>query len=272
MNMNTKKHTFVVCAYKESPYLEDCIKSLEKNRLYSDICIATHTDNEHIRDIAARHGVPLYVNTDTPPEGVSAIAYDWNYGLSCVKTKYATIAHQDDLYDEHYGERFVEVMEKDDDSIIGFSDYYEFHHEAGVTTDKNLNLTIKKLMMLPLRVNGGRRVRRFVLAFGDPICCPSVCFNMEYMRSHIKMPLFKDGMESCLDWQAWERLSRLDGKFKYIPNNLMTHRIHEGSETTRIIESRRRIVENYMMYRKFWPKHAAIFWNRLYTFAELNNK
>ena len=91
------------------------------------------------------------------------------------------------------------------------------------------------------------------------------------IRQSIKKPLFENGMESCLDWQAWERLSRLDGVFKYIPHNLMTHRIHEASETTRIIADKRRIVENYKMYRRFWPKYLAVFWNRLYTFAEKSN-
>ena len=28
---NSEMHTFVVCAYKESPYLENCLKSLKKN-------------------------------------------------------------------------------------------------------------------------------------------------------------------------------------------------------------------------------------------------
>ncbi len=269
--MNTKKHTFVVCAYGQSPYLEDCIKSLLENGKTSEICIATHTENEHIKNIAKRYDIPLFINKITPPEGVSAIAFDWNYGLSCVKTRYATIAHQDDLYDEDYGKNFTEVMDRSESTIIAFSDYYEYHQGSGVTTDKNLNLLIKKLMLFPLRFSGRRGIRRFVLAFGDPICCPSVCFNMEYIRRHIKMPLFKDGMASCLDWQAWERLSRLEGEFCYIPRDLMTHRIHEASETTRIIADKRRIVENYRMYRKFWPKPVAVFLNRLYTYSEKSN-
>ena len=266
-----KKHTFVVCAYGESPYLEECINSLKENEGSSDICIATHTDNNYIRDIANRFDIPVYINPDTPPEGISAIACDWNFGLSCVKTKYATIAHQDDIYDADYSRRFIEAMDRSDDSVIGFSDYYELHQETGVLTDSNLNLRIKKFMLMPLRINGGKKIRRFVLSFGDPICCPSVCYNIEYIKKYIKIPLFKDGMESCLDWQAWERLSRLDGEFRYVPYDLMTHRIHEASETTRIIGDRRRVVENYMMYRRFWPKYAAVFWNRLYTFAEKSN-
>ena len=29
------KHTFVICAYKESPYLEECIKSLKHQKTKS---------------------------------------------------------------------------------------------------------------------------------------------------------------------------------------------------------------------------------------------
>jgi len=34
-----KKHTFVVCAYKQSEYLEECIQSLIKQNVQSNIII-----------------------------------------------------------------------------------------------------------------------------------------------------------------------------------------------------------------------------------------
>ena len=36
-------HTFAICAYKESPYLEECIKSLKNQTIKSNILIATST-------------------------------------------------------------------------------------------------------------------------------------------------------------------------------------------------------------------------------------
>ena len=46
------KHTFVICAYKESEFLEECILSLKKQTVRSNIFIATSTPNKYIDDIA----------------------------------------------------------------------------------------------------------------------------------------------------------------------------------------------------------------------------
>ena len=45
-------HTFAICAYKESPYLEECIKSLKNQTIKSNILIATSTPNDYIKGIA----------------------------------------------------------------------------------------------------------------------------------------------------------------------------------------------------------------------------
>jgi len=46
------KHTFVVLAYKESQYLEECIMSVINQKYKSEVVIATTTDNKYIRNIA----------------------------------------------------------------------------------------------------------------------------------------------------------------------------------------------------------------------------
>ena len=52
MKQNNNLHTFVICAYKESPYLEECIKSLKKQTLKSEIIISTSTPNDLIKKLA----------------------------------------------------------------------------------------------------------------------------------------------------------------------------------------------------------------------------
>ena len=42
-------HTFAICAYKESPYLEECIKSLKNQTIKSNILIATSTPTDYIK-------------------------------------------------------------------------------------------------------------------------------------------------------------------------------------------------------------------------------
>ena len=46
------KHSFVICAYTESPFLEECIQSLEKQTVKSTIKMVTSTPNEYIADMA----------------------------------------------------------------------------------------------------------------------------------------------------------------------------------------------------------------------------
>jgi GT2 family glycosyltransferase len=67
-------HTFVICAYKESAFLEECIESLEKQNKKSKILLATSTPNDYIKDIARRHGLEVNVNTgDLQETGITHI-------------------------------------------------------------------------------------------------------------------------------------------------------------------------------------------------------
>ena len=97
------EHTFVICAYKESPYLENCIQSLKNQTVASDIIMATSTPNSYISDMADKYKIPVYVK-----EGAPDIADDWNFGYSKVQTPYLTIAHQDDIYLPDYTKHVLE--------------------------------------------------------------------------------------------------------------------------------------------------------------------
>ena len=44
--MKSNKHTFAVCAYKESPYLEECIQSVQNQTVQSKVIMTTSTPNE----------------------------------------------------------------------------------------------------------------------------------------------------------------------------------------------------------------------------------
>lgn len=116
------KHTFVTCAYKESVFLEERILSLKKQTVRSNIFITTSIPNKYIGDIADKHGIDIIVD-----HGHGGITHDWNFGLSKV-TRYATVAHQDDIYESEYAEKIIKEMVKSDNSIVAFSDYSEFRN------------------------------------------------------------------------------------------------------------------------------------------------
>ena len=116
-------HTYVVLAYKESKYLEECIKSVLNQKYKSNVVIATSTPN--------------------PGKG---IGYDFDYAISCGMTKLVTIAHQDDIYDYEYSYQIVNKYKKYPTSSIIFSDYYEIRENKNVYS--NLNLKIKRKINL----------------------------------------------------------------------------------------------------------------------------
>ena len=62
MDKKNLKHSFVICAYKESPFLEECIVSLKKQTVESNIIMITSTPNDYIRNMAKKYEIELFIN------------------------------------------------------------------------------------------------------------------------------------------------------------------------------------------------------------------
>lgn len=248
-----EKHTFAICAYKESPYLEECIKSLKSQTVKSNIIIVTSTPNQFISDLSEKYHLPYFVNM-----GEGGITQDWNFGYKCAKEKYGselvTIAHQDDIYEKNYLEAMYACINNSKKPLIFFGDYYEIRENKRVS--RNKLLMVKRTMLLPLRIKIFQRskwIRRRILSLGSPICCPSVTFAV----NNLPEVVFENHYRACEDWEAWEKISRIKGDFLYFPKLLMGHRIHNESETTAAIGDNKRTKEEFEMFCKFWPKSIA---------------
>lgn len=261
--MNTfKNHTFVVCAYKKSPFLEECIKSLLNQNIKSNIIMTTSTPNEYIEGLSQKYDIPLFIN-----KGETGIGQDWNFGISNTKTDYVTVAHQDDVYNPNYLEEIVKFLNKGKDFVIAFSDYREIKN--GKIIPLTLNLKIKKILLSPLKVfKKSKFIKRRVLALGSSICCPSVTVNTKITG---KMP-YKTVLKCDLDWDTWYEMAKYKENFLYINKELMQHRIHEESETSNLIENNIRLEEDLIMLNKFWPKPIAKFIMYFYGKAIKTNK
>lgn len=261
-----KLHTFVILAYKESGYLENCINSVLNQRYKSEVIIATSTPNSYIKDIADKYNLEVFIN----PNMGKGIGYDFDFAISCASTDLVTIAHQDDLYEAKYSEKVVASYKKYSDSLIIFSDYYEIRNKQKVFT--NTNLKIKRILMSLVRFHSISKlkfVKRSCLAIGNAICCPAVTF----VKKNIKyQDVFSCNMRCDIDWYAWERLSKEKGRFVFIKECLMGHRVHEESTTTEIISNNIRTKEDLIMFEKFWPKPIANLLNKFYVKSENSNK
>lgn len=259
----SKDHTFIICAYQESKYLNQAVLSIKKQTVQSNIIIITSTPNQYIRNISNKYNIPLYVNT-----GTAGIAEDWNFGYSMANTKIVTICHQDDYYENKYVELILERINQSKRPLIAFTDYGELRNGKKIYNNKLLN--IKRCMLLPLKIRLFENVigiRRFILSWGSPICCPSVT----YVKENLTETIFQSGFQSDLDWQAWEKLSKLKGGFLYLSEKLVLHRIHEESATSQIIGNSLRKQEDYEMFCKFWPKCFAKKISKLYQKSEKSN-
>lgn len=240
---------------------------MEKQTSPSKIIICTATPSDFLSDIAARHQLSLYVN-----HGPQGIAEDWNFAYSQSEAPLVTLAHQDDVYNPKYLERILERLNHAKTPLIAFTDYCELRNGERVFANENKNLRVKELALMPLRPLVCQKscwIRRRVLSICDPICCPSVTF----VRENLPEVLFESHFKSDLDWQAWEKLSRLKGSFCYIHEPLMEHRIHEESTTTRIIgDNNGRSSEDMEMYLKFWPRPIALLLNKFYAAGQDGNR
>lgn len=256
-------HTFAVCAYKSSPYLRECLESVTHQTTETNVIIATSTPTASIRTLADEYKVPLFVR-----DGEPGIADDWNYAVACAGTPLVTIAHQDDTYEASYAEEALAALNSANHPLIYFTNYGELR--GGKPVDDNRLLRIKRLLLSPIkdgRLSNSKIVRRRILSFGSSISCPSVTLVLPNLWS----PVFLNEFSSNLDWDAWERASKLEGDFYYNSRILMHHRIHEGSETTALIGNNVRTREDYLMLCRFRPKCIARFINALYVSGQKSN-
>ena len=260
---NRRLHSFVVLAYKESPYLEDCIKSTLKQSIKSDIIIATTSDNKYIRAIARKYNLNVVVGNHTTFGG------DFDFARLSVNSQLLTIAHQDDFYDRTYVETIIQKYKESKNASIIFPDYYEIRNNKKIFKNKNLN--IKRLLLAPLRVKHLGKFKffkRLSICFGNSICCPAVTF----VNDNCPKKVFTSEFKSNCDWFAWEMLSKTSTDFVYIPIKLVGHRIDESSTTTDIINNGIRTKEDLEILKKFWPSLIANAINKMYIKSESSNK
>ncbi|WP_026523842.1 glycosyltransferase family A protein [Butyrivibrio sp. MB2005] len=261
-----KDHTFTICAYGESEYIEECIQSVTSQSLQTNVILCTSTPSEFLEGLAKKYDIPYFVNDERKFN--SDIATDWNFAISCAETRLVTIAHQDDLYKRDFAKKVVEHFNGTKRPLIAYTDYAELRNGVEVSDIKNLN--IKRIMLFPLRPRfmwASRFMRRRMLSFGSAICCPSVTYVPENLTNQLFIPGYKGG----IDWQAWERFSKLKGEFVFVNDILMVHRIHDDSETTALINGNTRTQEDFEMFCKFWPKPIARIIEHFYKNSEESN-
>lgn len=245
------RHTFVVPAYGDSPYLDACLGSLAAQSTPSRVLVTTSTPSAFLENCCARRAVELRVRPGAP-----GIAADWNYALEQVPSGPFTIAHQDDVYDPRYTETCLAMAARRPAFSMVFTDYREIEGERPRRRNRLLRVkrALIELAFFPgLSAIGSRFRKRLLLRFGNPVICPSVMLR----REHPPDFRFREGLSINLDWQAWLALADLPGEFCFLRAPLVARRIHPGSETTAGLRERRRQDEDREVFERLWPRWMA---------------
>lgn len=261
------KHTFVIPAYKNSPYLESCIQSLFNQSVKSEIILTTSTPSPFIEDLAKQYQIPYFVS-----EAPSAIATDWNFALSKASTPWVTIAHQDDIYEADYTENVLNEINRraHENILIAFTNYSDLVNQE--IRGFSLNALIKALLLFPFTFSKSLKSRFFkksILLLGDPICCPAVTLNMGTLKGKFA---FSSAYTCALDWYAWLTLSKEQGSFLYLNKKLLQHRIHLESETTSQISNGKRQQEELQIFELMWGKTMAKLISKVYAAGYKDNR
>ena len=247
-----KKHMFSVCAYKESPYLEECVRSLVNQTVKSNIIMCTSTPGDYISGIAKKYGIQLYVR-----DGRSDIKDDWNFAYNCADADYVTIAHQDDVYSKRYTEvlyKYLDKYDEKDDIIMYYTDYLPLKGKNNTTRD--INSRIRRILRIPMKsrlLSKSKGWRKITLAFGNSICCPTATYSKKKLRES----MFTSEYKFNIDWDTFLKLANMDGRFVYVDKPLVCYRVHDGATSKEFIENNLRIDEDTRMFCQFWPSIIA---------------
>ena len=254
-------HTFAVCAYKDSPYLEECIRSLTEQKVPTNIILCTSTPSPYIQDLADKYQIPVYVR-----EGKSDIQDDWNFAYDTAKTQYVTIAHQDDIYGAEYTKVLFEKMAKYRDMSMFFCSYEAI---KGTTRDaKERSSMVKRLLCLPVSFTPfahWKWLKKSCICMGNSISCPMITYN----KNIVGDTPFQSKLKYALDWEMNLKVACMPGRFVYEKKPLGFYRIHEQATSKEFILNNKKEQEDIEMFCHFWPmwlvKGIMVFYKKSYS-------
>lgn len=259
---------FVICAYRESPYLKECIESLKNQVIPSDIILCTSTPNQYICDMASKYEISLMVN-----EKKGDIQIDWNYAYGIADAEYVTLVHQDDVYHKEYTKHLYQAIDEYEDIIIFFTKYRPLKMKADQkSTKKDINCHVRNLFCSPMlfsNLQNKKQWKKGILRLGNTICCSSVTYHKSRLKN---FSLFDSELRYSLDWDTFLKLSELEGRFVCAKRELTYFRIHDQATSKKCIENKMREKEDYIMFCKLWPKPIAKVLMLFYRLAYLNYK
>ena len=241
-------HTFVICAFGESEYLEECIRSLKAQTVPAGILMTAPAPNRLVTSLAEKYKIPLKIRN-----GQNNFRDDWNFAYQAAETDWVTLAHQDDIYDRFYAETLQKRAEQGKGkTVLAFTtDYIPIR--SGKIGPRYKNSRIRRFLRSPLKIGPmaeSRFWKKAVLSLGNSICCPTVSYHKAVLGDE----LFTTDLKFNIDWDTFLKLAEKPGKILYEDRPLVYYRVYPGAASMQYIASHRREEEDIRMFRKFWPE------------------
>ena len=234
-----RKHTFVILAYNESDDLEECIKSVLKQSVKSNVLIATSTPNDYIMNLASLYSLGVMVNKSESNKG-----NDYNFAINSYDSLLITIAHQDDLYDRNYTKEILKAYKTSKDATIIFTDNYEIKDAKKIK--KSRQLFLKRFFLFPLSISFFQNKKFFkmrALRRNKYICTSSITF----VKKNISKDIFPTDLKYDNDWKGLIDLAKDDTKFVYIRKKLVGYRIDN------LKPEKEKLSEDYEILKSLYP-------------------
>lgn len=238
-------HTFAVCAYQDSPFLEECLRSLTGQNEPTNIIVCTSTPSPYINKLAEKYGLPVYER-----EGESDIQEDWNFAYDQAQTQFVTIAHQDDIYAPQYTQVLFEKIRRYPDLSIFFCSYEAIKGEVRIKRERSC--MVKRLLCLPVSFTAladRAWLKKSCLCLGNGISCPMITYN----RNITGKSIFQSSLKYALDWEMNLKIAEGPGRFVYVRRPLGCYRIHDGATSKQFILNHKKENEDREMFAHFWP-------------------
>ena len=231
---------FVVPVYRTAPFLRETLRSLLSQR-DADVAVTVRL----VEVPAGTEREALGVDLATLPtvrvlraERGLGIGGDWEAALNAAEAPLVTLAHSDDLYDAGYAAAMVDAFRSFPSAAVAFcaAAYTDASPRRRVIRAIRWGLNPARLARRTAKVPG--RAMAASLRLASLIPCPSVAYNKPVLRSALgSTPIFDPTMRTALDWKAWLDLAERGLDFVYVPEPLMTLRVHEGSTTQATIKT-----------------------------------
>ena len=216
--------TVAICTYNRAHYLAESLQSVI-DQTYKDIAIIVYdnasTDNTEAVVRSFSDPRVDYIKNEKNISGVGNL----NKALSCCKTEFLVIFHDDDIMLPHMIETEVAAMDKYPNTAICGQMY------SSLTIDSNSkiltrNIPRKKKYLVYEQYDF---INECLKCGHDFLTCPSVMFNMSFIKK--EQLRFDVNCGPAADWLLWLEINMYQRKIVGITRPIMKYRIHEQSDS-----------------------------------------